>query len=247
MACNNGLKEWTAEAVLEKCHELWPDYSFLLNGKPGYRCSVEVECSIHGKSTFNFQGRSRQPKRPCIKCKVNHNIPTEKEWLDIANKKHNNRYEYLSSYQKGDNGEVTFKCPDHGVVEMTRRAHLKSKTGCSHCSKEAQNFSRSKGHFNWALIDRDKELASTPYTVYLCSCQDYLKVGLSTEGGLRRRWVELKRLSDLESFKTIYKGSLEECFELEQFILDESESYSPTTKFGGYTECFTNTNRSIIQ
>ena len=61
---------------------------------------------------------------------------THEQFLEKANKIHNNRYTYLNEYVMNDT-IIKAVCPKHGEFEVLARAHLSNKTGCTKCTAYA--------------------------------------------------------------------------------------------------------------
>ena len=246
LKAERAAKRITADSLLSKMKDAWPDYDYELLEEPAYSTKVLVRCEKHGESTYTHYSQ-RYPKSPCLRCRTHHNLMTHKEWIAKAREKFGDRYIYLSRYEPGDSGKVTFICPDHGKQTIGAKRHLRSETGCSACSKENMDYARSKGCYNWTTLLRDEELANTPYFVYVGYANGYQKVGLTKHGENSKRLRALRQQGGFDSFKIIHKGPLIECFDLEQLIIEEAENFTPDEKFGGHTECFTSQLINLVR
>lgn len=229
----------TSRLIIEELYSKWTGYNFKLVSRPAHTTKIKVICDEHGESDYNYC-RSKFPSSPCIKCRVNHNKLSHQQYVTKCNKKFGSKYKYLTEYQSGDYGVISYICPKHGVQEMNCKSHFRSPTGCVECTKDSTDYARSKGCFSWKLLAKNEELANEKYLVYVGYSDNYQKVGITKDNGcgIQKRASELKRSSGVHYCKIIFSGTLEECFELEQLILEETDSITPVNKFGGHTECF---------
>ena len=60
----------------------------------------------------------------------------QKRFVEKANKKYNNFFDYSLVEYKTPYIKVKIICPKHGVFEQTPTSHLSSKTGCPVCGQE---------------------------------------------------------------------------------------------------------------
>lgn len=68
-------------------------------------------------------------------------MPTKEtlEFINKANKIHNNKYTYENAVYVNKNSIIKITCPKHGGFEKKASYHLYSKIGCTICSKDASN------------------------------------------------------------------------------------------------------------
>lgn len=55
------------------------------------------------------------------------------EFIEIASKIHNNKYDYSLVEYKNNSTKVKIICPIHGVFKQTPSAHIHNRQGCSAC------------------------------------------------------------------------------------------------------------------
>lgn len=94
---------------------------------------VIITCKEHGD--FEQKPRDHIAGYGCAKCAKNHSYNTE-EFIEAANKKHNNLYDYSKTIYTLANDKVIISCYVHGDFEQKAGGHLFGK-GCSKCSPNA--------------------------------------------------------------------------------------------------------------
>lgn len=122
---------------------------------------VIITCPIHGE----FEQRPQDHILKgcgCPKCKVEKIIQThsytKEQFLTLANKVHNNKYDYSQMHYVNYSTKIKIICPIHGEFYQNPRDHLYT-TGCPKCGKEKANTSKTyttqefiqkatKTHFN---------------------------------------------------------------------------------------------------
>ncbi len=105
---------------------------------------LQITCSSHGPFLVRPQDHIYS-KSGCRKCSGNYNWTTQ-DFIDKANKRYNNIYDYTKVDYVNSNTQVTIICPTHGEFEQAPVAHLHGR-GCKHCNKEKALSTRiAKGH-----------------------------------------------------------------------------------------------------
>lgn len=102
---------------------------------------IIIICPIHGEfeqtpyAHFNLN-------RKCPKCankaKGDSKRKSKQDFIDEANKVHNNKYAYSKVNYKNTNIKVTITCPVHGEFEQQPADHLRGHA-CSKCSSKDVN------------------------------------------------------------------------------------------------------------
>lgn len=67
----------------------------------------------------------------------------KKDFIERANKKFKNKYDYSEIDYRGMNEKIKINCPDHGPFWVTPRGHLYSSKGCKTCNNvviNSENF-----------------------------------------------------------------------------------------------------------
>lgn len=103
----------------------YPDSNYVNNVTP-----IEIECKDHG--IFRQTPGSHLSGVGCPKCSGNRRL-TISEFIDIANKKHNNLYKYPDVNYKNYDSYIDIECPKHGIFKQIVRNHLTGR-GCPICS-----------------------------------------------------------------------------------------------------------------
>lgn len=122
------------EKFLLKCKEKWGDYyDFSKVVYVDCKTPVTITCPIHGDFKIkpdNFI----YSKYGCQKCAKNYRY-TLAEWIETANKIHNNKYDY-SLIDKYINAHqmMSIICPKHGVFKQVANSHIINKCGCPKCA-----------------------------------------------------------------------------------------------------------------
>lgn len=96
------------------------------------------------------------------------------KFIDKANKKFNNKFDYSKVVYINAKTPITIICPEHGPFEQTPDKHLQSKFGCKECAKKLKDYSKvaensKKGASKRQLtkeeyIERANEKWSNKYT-----------------------------------------------------------------------------------
>lgn len=92
-------------------------------------------------------------------------IQRKQNFINNANKKHNNKYDYSLVDYINNTIPVIIICPKHGQLKQIPKEHLK-RNGCSKCGREKQNVNRTRTQDQF--IEKAKNLHGTKY--------DYSKV-----------------------------------------------------------------------
>lgn len=91
---------------------------------------VNIKCPIHGM--FKQLVNSHLNGRGCIKCAHESNLGNIVDFIQKANLKHNNKYDYSDVQYIDHYTKVKIKCPIHNEFWQKPLYHL--SRGCPHCS-----------------------------------------------------------------------------------------------------------------
>jgi len=83
-----------------------------------------------------------------------------KEFIEKANKKHNNRYDYSKVEYKNSKTKVIIICPKHGEFKQSPNSHLRG-SGCLFCGKE--KIRNSGTRFKQSFIKKANQKHSCKY------------------------------------------------------------------------------------
>ena len=107
---------------------------------------VIIICKIH--NTFPQKPNNHLIGSNCPKCAIESRANKRRtnidDFINKANKKFNNKYNYSKSIYKNTDTDIIIICPNHGDQPMTPYHHLKSKTGCDECGKLDSIKNRTK-------------------------------------------------------------------------------------------------------
>lgn len=106
---------------------------------------VIIICPKHGEFSQRPQDHILKacgcPKCKGDKTKEVHSYNKEK-FLELAHKKHGNKYDYSQMNYIDYTTPITIICPKHGKIEQRPDVHIKSE-GCQKCGREKANLSET--------------------------------------------------------------------------------------------------------
>lgn len=91
---------------------------------------VTIICSIHGE--FDQRPGAHLSGYGCINCSIIDKTLTQEEFMQKAQKMHNNKYDYSKVVYLHSQSKITVICPEHGEFKQTPASHLNGN-GCSLC------------------------------------------------------------------------------------------------------------------
>lgn len=103
----------------------YPDNNYVNNVTP-----IGIECKEHG--IFKQTPGNHLKGIGCAKCSGNRKLTID-EFIEMANKKHNNLYKYPNSKYKNYESDIEIECPKHGMFKQIVRNHLTGR-GCPICN-----------------------------------------------------------------------------------------------------------------
>lgn len=119
----------TTEQFIQQAKKIHGDrYDYSKVEYLGSHKKVCIICPEHGE--FWQYPYNHLRGATCKKCQ---SLNTE-EWIELANKIHNNKYDYSQTIYKNTYTKVKIICPEHGEFWQRPDHHL-SGFGCPHCSK----------------------------------------------------------------------------------------------------------------
>lgn len=201
----------------------------------GMSKKIDVICSEHGKFSL-YPRYFLKSQIGCPKCSMHHvgklKIKPYEYFINQANLKYNNFYIYPISNKEiyiNKKSIINIDCPKHGSFKKKAQKHLAGQ-GCYECKIEelVKNNVLVGGYSEKLFFDKpflkDKEAF-----VYFLSINnnEFFKVGITTLDVKKRvNAIKLKAKSkgfniDIDIVKT-KKGTLYECFKLEQLILEKN-------------------------
>jgi hypothetical protein len=137
-------KKITTESFIEMCktkHKDKYDYSFSIYS--GSHSKVKILCPYHG--VFEQSASQHMRGFGCIKCSSDSKRISTKEFIDISNKSHNNKYDYSITKYESSKSKLEIVCPIHGIFTQIPTDHMRG-FGCKSCGSE---ISVSKLEIKW--------------------------------------------------------------------------------------------------
>lgn len=173
-AIENDIKRkyMSQEQFIAKCKKIFPDYDYSQVIYTGTHHSVDVVCPKHGK--FTILASNILANHGCPRCKQR--TPTKESFVEAANIKHFNEYDYSKAIYINNNIKLEIICPKHGSFWSTPGNHLAGK-GCPKCktSKGENKIRDILNSLNIVFVEQKrfkdcKDKKPLPFDFYL---EDY--------------------------------------------------------------------------
>ena len=188
---------------------------------------IVIICPEHGE--FTQIPSEHISGKGCKKCGVhkrsNEQKYSNKEYIDLASKKHKNMYDYSKVNYTGAFKKVVIKCKIHGEFVQTAKSHLKG-SGCPSCAE--YGFDKSKP----AILYYLKITTEDSKVLY--------KIGITNRSVNER--FNLTELKKIEILKQEEFQNGEDAWNKEKSILDKFKEFKykgPDVLDSGNTELFT--------
>ena len=147
-------------------------------------------------------------------------------------------FQYDDVIYEGNSSFVKLVCSVHGNIEITAAGHLKSITGCQHCSGYGLYDHKEKAYTNTAKKNHKQTFL---YVYHLTNVtESFYKIGISVDPFRRLRTIRSQSGYQI-SIPYLIKGSLEliPVVEKEIHLLLKDFHHTPSKFFSGSkTECF---------
>lgn len=105
-------------------------YDYTLSDYKNSRDKIKIICPIHG--VFIQMPYNHLQGKGCNYCSRNQKMNID-EFIERANKRHNNRYNYPDNNYINSVTPISIECPEHGLFKQTPGNHLRG-VGCSKCA-----------------------------------------------------------------------------------------------------------------
>jgi len=129
------MSKFKTEDFIRKSQEIYGNkYDYSLVEYKNNHTIVDIVCPKHGifkKRPCHFYNLSECPD--CIK-EQKVFLPTLNDFVSLANKIHNNKYDYSLVEYKNNYTKVKIICSEHGIFEQKPYYHVKGH-GCDECGK----------------------------------------------------------------------------------------------------------------
>ena len=147
------MKAKTTEEFIKEAKLIHGDkYDYSLTNYVNNKTKIKVICPIHG--VFEQRPDSHLKNFGCSKC--GYKKMSQQEFIDKANKIHNNKYNYSETIFENIKLKVKIVCPIHGVFEQNAHSHL-SGEGCPKCkSSKGETIIRNYLKENNILFEEQK-------------------------------------------------------------------------------------------
>jgi hypothetical protein len=157
----------------KEIHNNFYDYSKTIYIKSSKK--IIITCPIHGD--FEQTPNKHLSGQGCIQCGITKNkirqTNTIENFITLANKIHNNFYNYDKSNYVSNNTKITIVCPIHGDFGQTPANHINSKQGCPKCAgryKTTNDFNKQASmiHNNFYNYDKTVYIGSNKKIIITC-------------------------------------------------------------------------------
>lgn len=158
-------------------------------------------------------------------------------WVNQAKEVHGDKYDYSKVKYVKSKTKICIVCRTHGEFWQKPVVHLSNKAGCQKCSDYCIGFRRTD-FIN--ICNKGGKSKAILYLVRLFNDEeDFYKVGITSRS-------VIKRMSQIKvkgyDYEILEEVNLDpgKCWDLEKEIHRKNKhlKYTPTTLFGGSTECF---------
>lgn len=172
----------TTESFIEKCkkvHNNFYTYEKTIYVKSNDK--VIITCPNHGD--FEQRARAHSGGFKCSKCMADSYKVTQESFVEKANIKHNNYFDYSKTvYEHGDL-KVTITCPVHGDFLQMARKHLEGR-GCVKCSRTKTSLLMSRECNTFTRDGFINKAGNSLTTLYVLNCynesENFYKIGITT-------------------------------------------------------------------
>jgi len=142
-------KKNTEQFVKEAIAKWGDKYDYSITEYNGKLNKLKYICKTHG---IIEQMPYRHIRCGCPFCNgrgISHHSKTS--FVNIANKIHENKYDYSKTNFLRMNDVITITCPQHGDFEQRAGNHIHLQNGCPQCAKEIRTSSGEKEVLNFIL------------------------------------------------------------------------------------------------
>lgn len=213
---------------------------------------VQINCKKHG--LFHQRASSHLAGQGCKNCKIdNHILNTSSNtinFIEKANKIHNNFYDYSLVEYKTNKSILKIICPTHGIFEQMANGHLNGK-GCKECAKKAVSKYNSENPSSWNYTNWESAGKKSKYfdsfKVYIIRCfnetEEFYKIG-KTYKKVEKRFASLIKMPYKFEIIKVIEGTSREISELEKELQRKNKEfkYTPKICFKGNNECYSKLN-----
>ena len=244
----------TQKDFMSRVEHLSADLDFSKSKYISNNTKVTIGCKLHGEVMqyphILFKGGG------CGQCGnasggIKRMLAAQAKYFEECKVIHNDFYDYSKSEYTGAHNKIAIECPLHGEFVSSANNHRKG-SGCATCGRmrtEASADYGGKGVICKSTLSRGNHSDIKLYVLRITSRdEEFYKVGLSKcptkrTYGIRSDSNKAYAIEILD----VFNGNPVQLFELEQFIISNSNLYKPSVKFGGYTECISDNPIPTLQ
>lgn len=236
------LRKTTESFILEAKQIFENFYDYSLVDYKGCLKPITIICPLHGEflqkpSNHLFgQGCNLCGKIKSLKGRTS----TKEKFIEKANKKHKNFFNYDKVNYINALTFVTVTCPIHGDFTLNPNSHLNG-TGCKLCYKDRNGFGKK------SFISACKNNIAYLYIIRCFSeNENFYKIGITSKSVTERFKNCVKFPYEYEVCR-LYKDKPFKIFNMEKRLHKKYKNfkYKPLKHFKGETECFI-LNKNII-
>ena len=211
----------------------------------GYHEKVQLICPRHPDKDIWLTPNQILNGQGCKYCKGVKVTNTE-EFIEEANRIHNNKYDYSLVEYKTSFDLVNIVCPIHNSFPQIPNSHLRGN-GCPRCADASRGWSLTS--FKERCIKNNNGLG----IFYLLRCtkddEVFYKYGITSKS-VESRYRTKSSIPYDYTIEYTLEDTPEVIFELEKYIKYRDDTivrYIPKIEFEGYTECCVSLEPKYIQ
>lgn len=133
-------------------------YDYSLVEYENNKTNIKIICKTHG--IFEQRPAGHLKGAGCRKCAIEKKSFNREKFIELANKKHNYKYNYDKVIYENSDSYVDIICPVHGIFNQKAFNHYKGN-GCHSCAIEKNGWTKSI--FKEQCIKNNKRIRNTVY------------------------------------------------------------------------------------
>lgn len=243
--CSSNFKKLTLEVIQERSNILFQNKYKIIGPYINSTTPLTIDCSTHG--SFKQTANNHLNGYGCYLCGKDSmrssQVKSEEQWIIDRENIHNNKYYYPEKYVTAHT-KISIGCYLHSLFLMSPNSHLNGQ-GCPECSLQHKGWSDT----SWCDLGKESAYFDS-FKVYILYCfnnvEQFVKIGKT----FRKTKIRFKSKNEMPYdyvviSELIFEEGLSCCnFERQLHNKYHQYKYSPSTPFGGDTECF---NKKILE
>ena len=139
IACFYDSIRFSLDEFINLCNKIHNNkYDYSLVEYVNVKTKIKIICPIHG--IFEQRANSHLSGQECMKCKIDNERKTLKEFINESKNIHGEKYNYSLVEYKNCNTKIKIICPKHGIFEQYPPNHLIG--GCKKCANEKMKLNQ---------------------------------------------------------------------------------------------------------